>query len=285
VDPSLDLDLGSLAFFFFFFLTTKLKSIPLEPSSALALLPEHSSMPLLVSDAGLESLEAGVLGVISGPADVGSGSVPSLGLVPASPFSARISPSVMGYSDDHTPLRRWSDTQARLGADLLSDSRRASNPAIFKAFALPWEVAFSVSPGSSDGEASVFGVADTVELTVSEETSANAVRGSSQTKSARNPSPTKSLIRRGFFGPRAASPPTVRVRKAKRMRELKNLDCYMSPMKGQRRRGDVGSKPSPRGRDTHFSFPPIFFPNPFSPSHRHMVLPHRHRRGSSPFSL
>jgi hypothetical protein len=59
-------------------------SIPLEPSSALALLPEQSSLPPLVSDAGLESLEAGVLGVISGPADVGSGSVPSLGLVPSS---------------------------------------------------------------------------------------------------------------------------------------------------------------------------------------------------------
>jgi hypothetical protein len=61
-------------------------SIPLEPSSALALRPEQSSLPLLVSDAGLESLEAGVLGVISGPADVGSGSVPSLGLVPSSVF-------------------------------------------------------------------------------------------------------------------------------------------------------------------------------------------------------
>jgi hypothetical protein len=28
---------------------------------------------------------------------------------------------------------------------------------------------------------------------------------------------------------------------------------------------------------------PIFFPNPFSPTHRHMVLPHWHRCDSSPF--
>jgi hypothetical protein len=33
-----------------------------------------------------------------------------------------------------------------------------------------------------------------------------------------------------------------RERKVKGMRELKNLDCSMSPVKGQRRRGVVGSK-------------------------------------------
>ena len=41
----------------------------------------------------------------------------------------------------------------------------------------------------------------------------------------------------------------VRERKAKGMRELKNLDCSISPVKSQRRLGGVGSKNA-------FSFPP-----------------------------
>jgi hypothetical protein len=47
LDPGLDLVSD---------LDLALLSIPLEPSSTLALLLEHSLMPLLVSDAGLESL-------------------------------------------------------------------------------------------------------------------------------------------------------------------------------------------------------------------------------------
>ena len=42
---------------------------------------------------------------------------------------------------------------------------------------------------------------------------------------------------------------SARERKAKGMRELKNLDCPMSPVKSQRRRGVVGSK-------NDYSFPP-----------------------------
>jgi hypothetical protein len=42
---------------------------------------------------------------------------------------------------------------------------------------------------------------------------------------------------------------SARERKAKGMRELKNLDCPMSPVKSQRRRGGIGSK-------NDYSFPP-----------------------------
>jgi hypothetical protein len=206
-------------------------SLPLEPLSALAMLPELSLKPRLVSDVGLESLDVGVLGELSGP----------------SPDALAMVACV-----DPIPLRRWSDTQARLGATLLSDPRLASDPVILEAFSLPWEDDLEASPGSSDWEESESGVADSVNLPVPDVSLAKVVRGSS---------PAKSLIRRGFLGPRAAPTPTVsddaallsardkRERKAKGTRELKNLDCSMSPVKSQRRRGAGGSKKD-------ISFPP-----------------------------
>jgi hypothetical protein len=66
-------------------------------------------------------------------------------------------------------------------------------------FPLPWEDDLSVSPRSRFK----------VDLPGSEETLDKAACGSSQAKAARNSSPVRSLIRRGFFGPRAAPPPTV----------------------------------------------------------------------------
>ena len=42
---------------------------------------------------------------------------------------------------------------------------------------------------------------------------------------------------------------SAKERKAKGMRELKNLECPMSPVKSRRRRGGVGLK-------TDYSFPP-----------------------------
>ena len=129
-------------------------SFPLEPSFVLAMLPELSSVPPLVSDAVLEPLDAGDLGENLGPAkegssanlfrregeealflatDVGSGSlsaVQRLSQVSSSApsDSARNSPPAMGIFNDPTLLRRLSTTQARLGAALLSDSRLATNP-------------------------------------------------------------------------------------------------------------------------------------------------------------
>jgi hypothetical protein len=66
----------------------------------------------------------------------------------------------------------------------------------------------SASLSSSDWESSNFGVADSVDLPVLEVTLAKVVHGSLQAKFARNSSPTKSLIRQGFLGPRA-TPPSV----------------------------------------------------------------------------
>jgi hypothetical protein len=87
----------------------------------------------------------------------------------------------------------------------LSDPRPASNPIILKAFSLPGEDELAASPGSSDWEDSDSGV----DLPVLEVTLAKVICGSSQAKSVRNSSPVKSLIRRGFLGPRAAPTPTV----------------------------------------------------------------------------
>jgi hypothetical protein len=206
-------------------------SLPLEPLSALAMLLELSLMPRSVSDVGLESLDVGVLGELSRP----------------SPDALAMVACV-----DPIPLRHWSDTQAGLGATLLSDPRLASDPVILEAFSLPWEDDLAASPGSSDWEESESGVADSVNLPVPDVSLAKVVCGSS---------PAKSLIKQGFLGPRAVPTPTVsddaalhsakdkRERKAKGMRELKNLDCSMSPVKSQRRRGAGGSKKD-------ISFPP-----------------------------
>jgi hypothetical protein len=311
-------------------------SLPLDPFSDLAMIPELSSVSPLVSDAGLEPMDVGDLGELSG----------------SSPASARNSSLALIACDDPTPLQRWSVSQARMGTSLLSDPSLASNPAILEAFSIPGEDEVVASPGSSDWEDSDSGVADSVDLPASEVSLA-----------AQNSFPAKSLIRRGFLGPRAThtvsddalpSPPAMpatkgrshlsggaaelgrrlsqpgsstssvsksqsgyarrvkekvakqlnknkellaeaivvnpgegvegysdkvlslmkvapvmgltwggddkkmldllsardkRERKVKGMRELKNLDCSLSPVKGQRRRGVVGSK-------NDISFPP-----------------------------
>jgi hypothetical protein len=90
-DPGTGLDLGS---------NLDLASIylPLEPSSALSMLLELSSVHPLVSDAGLEPLDVGDLGEISGLADEVS--------LSASLLSARNSSLAMVACDDPTPLRR-----------------------------------------------------------------------------------------------------------------------------------------------------------------------------------
>jgi hypothetical protein len=173
--------------------------LPLEPSSALAMLPELSSVPTLVSDAGLELLDVGNLGEIFGPADEVS--------LSASLLSAWNSSLAMVACNDPILLRHWFDSQARLGATLLSDSRLASNLVILEAYSLSWEYDLSASLGNRDWEASDFGVADSIDLPVSEVTLAKVVCGSTQAKFAWNSSPAKSLIIRGFLGPRAA--PTV----------------------------------------------------------------------------
>jgi hypothetical protein len=111
----------------------------------------------------------------------------SLSVLPA---FARNSYLAMVACDDPTPLRHWFDSQAHLGATLLSNSRLASNPAILEAYSLPWEDDLLVSPGSNDGEASDSRVADSVDLSGSEVTLAKVVRGSP---------PAKSFIRQGFW--------------------------------------------------------------------------------------
>ena len=158
----------------------------------------------LVSDADLELLDVGDLGEIFGHADE-----VSLSTSPAS--------LAMVACDDPTPLRRWSDSQARLGASSLSD---ASNLVILEAFSLPWEVDVLASPGSSEWEGSDSGVADSVVLPMSEVILANP-----QAKS----SPAKSLLRRGFLGPRAAHPLSVLD------------DAPLAPASALIRRGFLGS--------------------------------------------
>jgi hypothetical protein len=76
----------------------------------------------------------------------------------------------------------------------------------FPNFPLPWEDDSSVSPNNRDREGAVSGMADSIILPGSVEILAKA---SSQAKSARNSSPAKSLIKRGFLGSRVTPPPTV----------------------------------------------------------------------------
>jgi hypothetical protein len=67
---------------------------------------------------------------------------------------------------------------------LLSNSRLISNPVILEAFSLPGEDDSPANPYNRDLEASGFGVADTVNAPVSEDTLAKAKRGPSQVKFA-----------------------------------------------------------------------------------------------------
>jgi hypothetical protein len=64
-----------------------------------------------------------------------------------------------------------------------------------------------VSHSGRAREGSASGEVASLELPGSEEPLAKDVCGSSQAKSARNSSPAKSLIKRGFLGPRATPPP------------------------------------------------------------------------------
>ena len=101
-----------------------------------------------------------------------------------------------------------------------------------EAFSLPWEDDISMSPSSRDWEASSSGVADTGVAPMSEETLVKAACGSSQAKFARNPSSAKSLIRRGFFGPRVTSPSATD-------------DKILASASGLIRRGFLGSSHAP----------------------------------------
>jgi hypothetical protein len=76
----------------------------------------------------------------------------------------------------------------------------------FPDFPLPWEDDLAGSPNGSERVDTVSGVQDSFDLSGEEET---LVLASTQTKSDWKSSPVKSLIKRGFFGPRAATPPSV----------------------------------------------------------------------------
>jgi hypothetical protein len=141
-------------------------------------------MTLMGSVAGLESLEDGVA-------------------MPPSSFDAGLELSIVGDLGKTSEQGRGGGSAAvKVGSGSVSAVRQLTQVS----FPLPWEDDLSVSPSSRDEEVSVSGVADPVDLPGSKETLAKG--GSSQAKSARISSPAKSLIRRGFFGPRAA-PPTV----------------------------------------------------------------------------
>jgi hypothetical protein len=89
-----------------------------------------------------------------------------------------------------------------MGAVSLSNSTLASNSAIQEAFSLPWEEDFLTS---SKEKVSGSGVADSVEVPVSEVSPAKIVCC---------PHQVPSLIRRGFFGPRTVSPSPSWVKEA-----------------------------------------------------------------------
>jgi hypothetical protein len=172
-DPVSDLDLASI-------------SIPLEPSSDLKLLPEYSSMTLMGSVAGLESLEDGVT-------------------MPPSSSVVGLEQLVVGdLGETSEQGRGGGSVVVKVGFGFVSAVWRLSQVS-FPDFPLPWEDDLSVSPSNRDWEVSVSGVADPVDLPGSEETLAKG--GSSQANFAWISSPAKSLIRCNFLGPRAA--PTV----------------------------------------------------------------------------
>jgi hypothetical protein len=76
----------------------------------------------------------------------------------------------------------------------------------FLDFPLPWEDDLSMSPNDREWVDSVSGVLESIDLSGVEEILALA---STQAKPNRKASLAKSLIKWGFFGPSAATPPTV----------------------------------------------------------------------------
>jgi hypothetical protein len=96
---------------------------------------------------------------------------------------------------------------AGVGFGSVSVARQLSQVS-YPDFPFPWEDNLSLSPSSRVREGSVSGEVVSVVLLGSEESLAKFICGSSQDKSVQNSSSRKSLIKCGFFGPRAASAPT-----------------------------------------------------------------------------
>jgi hypothetical protein len=140
---------------------------------------ELSLVPLAV----IPAEESDLTRTVVAPPDAGDGSFQRLG--PG--FSVPSAEEFLDFLPAGSLSKDWQD----FFSSLHTDRRGMSESELIKeAFALPWEVDEPASPSCRDEEASSSGV-------------------EGGTQMVRPPAPMKSLLRRGFFGPRIGSPHPV----------------------------------------------------------------------------